>query len=381
MRDWWRAHLRELRSRHWRPSLISLYLGGSFLRIWFMALLGFLVLYTAIDFLEKIDDFMEKGLPLATAALFFAAQVPKIVVLMTPVATLIAVLITLALLSRASEIVAFKAGGVSLYRLSWPLMVVSLFICLVMFFISNFLAPGATAAANAIWDGQVRGRVQDSGPVRDVWLKDLRLIQHLAAYDEASGEATGLTLVFVDDNMNLSRRLEAERGHFIDNQLQLYQVAEKIYSSDGEGRRSMRLQRHDSYVLDRWPPPPPGFGQTLQDSDEMSVAQLWRSIDRLRAEGFSPTNQRVDLQFKFSFALLPLIMVVVGLPLGFWKEKGGSVTLGLALGLALSFVYLIAMELARSLGYSGFLPPLMAAWLPNLLFFLFGAYLFSYVRQ
>lgn len=381
MRGWWRVHLRELRSRHWRPSLISLYLGCSFLRIWFMALLGFLVLYTAIDFLEKIDDFMEKGLPLATAALFFAAQIPKIVVLMTPVATLIAVLITLALLSRASEIVAFKAGGVSLYRLSWPLIVVSLFICLVMFFISNFLAPGATAVANAIWDGQVRGRVQASGPVRDVWLKDLRLIQHLAAYDEASGEATGLTLVFVDDNMNLSRRLEAERGRFIDNQLQLHQVAEKIYSSAGEGRRSMRLQRHDSYVLDNWPPPPPGFGQTLQDSDEMSVAQLWRSIDRLRAEGFSPTNQRVDLQFKFSFALLPLIMVVVGLPLGFWKEKGGSVTLGLALGLGLSFLYLIAMELARSLGYNGFLPPLMAAWLPNLLFFLFGAYLFSYVRQ
>jgi lipopolysaccharide export system permease protein len=302
---------------------------------------------------------------------------------MSPVATLVGVLITLAILARASEIVAFKAGGVSLYRLSVPILTAAAGICLVMFLLSDLVAPRTTAIANAIWQGQVRNRPEASAVVKDVWLKGVRLVQHLDAYDEADGSAAGVSLVLLDDDMNLARRIEAQSGRFEDGKLRLDGVLEKAYvrRKGGGSPRAFTFKRHDTLVLEGRPTPPPGFGRADQNSEELSVAQLWRTIDRLSAEGFGPVRQRVDLQFKFSFALLSLVMVVVGLPLGFWREKGGSVALGLALGLGLSFLYLVTMELARSLGYSGLLPPLIAAWLPNLIFFLFGAYLFSYVRQ
>lgn len=363
-------------------SIISRYLSTSFFKTWAMALLGFMVLYTAIDFLEKIGDFLGKDVGLKTILLFFAAQMPKVVVLMVPVATLVGVLITLAIMARASEIVAFKAGGVSLFRLSAPIVVSSLAICLMVFFLSDVVSPRTTAVANSIWQGQIKDRLDTSTVVRDVWLKDVRLIQHFASYDEADGKVSGVTLVFTDDEMYLARRIEAAAGRFVDGRLELTGVEEKVYPLPVTAlTRNFKLNRHDLLVLENWPAPPPGLGRVDQSSDELSVAQLWRTIDRLRAEGFNPVKQRVDLQFKFSFAMLSFIMVVVGLPIGFWKEKGGSVALGLAIGLVLSFIYLIAMELARSLGYAGLLPPIVAAWLPNLLFLLLGAYLFSYVRQ
>ena len=373
-----RSHQPE---RRFPFSIISRYICFSFLKLWSLALVGFIILYSAIDFLEKIGDFIGQGISLSTVALFFIAQLPKIIVMMTPVATLIAVLITLALMARASEIVAFKASGVSLYRLSAPLLMVSLGICLIMFLISDMVSPRTTAVANSIWQGQVKDRLNTSTTVSDVWLKDVRLIQHLDSYDEAEYLAAGVTLIFVDDDMDMTRRLEAKSGRFIAGQLRLNEVMDKNYSISDDGAQTFTLKRYPFHVLENWPPPPAGIGRTEQDSDELSTAQLWRTIDRLRAEGFSPVRQRVDLQFKFSFALLPFIMVVVGLPIGFWREKGGSVALGLAVGLGLSFVYLITMELARSLGYSGLLPALVTAWLPNLIFLLFGAYLFSYVRQ
>ena len=363
-------------------SIISRYLSYSFLKVWAMALLSFLVLYTAIDFIEKIGDFMAKGIALKTILLFFLAQLPKILVLMAPVATLVAVMITLTIMARASEIVAFKAGGVSLFRLSAPIVVVTLIISLAMFILSDVVSPKTTAVANSIWQGQVRDRLNTSTVVEDVWLKGIRQIQHLGSYDEADGRVRDITLIFTDDDMNLSRRIEAKTGRFTDGQLWLSEVAEKNYRQTGvDNARVFTLKRHNFLVLENWPTPPPGFGRADQKSDELSVAELWRTIDRLKAEGFGPVRQRVDLQFKFSFALLPLIMVVVGLPIGFWKEKGGSIALGLASGLGLSFIYLITMEMARSLGYSSLLPPIVAAWLPNLIFLLFGAYLFSYVRQ
>ena len=363
-------------------SIISRYLGFSFLKTWVMALACFIVLYTAIDFIEKIGDFLGKGLGLKTILLFFAAQLPKVTVLMAPVATLVAVMVSLTILARASEIVAFKAGGVSLYRLSAPILTAGLGICLAMFLLSDMVAPRTTVVANAIWLGQVRERLNTSTVVKDIWIKAVRQVQHLGSYDEADGRVSEVTLIFTDDEMNLARRLEAKTGQFLGGRLILREALDKTYSHDQRGgSRNFQVKQYDTLTLPDWPAPPPGLGRVDQSSEELSVAQLWRTINRLQAEGFGPVRQRVDLQFKFSFALLPLVMVVVGLPIGLWREKGSNIALGLAAGLLLSFIYLITMELARSLGYSGLLPPLVAAWLPNLVFFLFGAYLFSYVRQ
>jgi len=363
-------------------SIISRYLSITFLKNWALSLAAFIILYTAIDFIEKVADFMGKGIGFSTTLLFFLTQLPKVIVLMSPVATLVAVMITLTIMARNSEVVAFKAGGVSLYRLSAPLLLAALGISFGTFLLSDLVAPKTNSVANAIWQGQVKGRLNTSTVVEDIWLKGIRQIQHLGSYNEADGTVQDITLIFTDDDMNLARRIEAKSGRFTGDGLVLYEAREKNYTTDpANGERYVVFKNYPMQVLDQWPSPPPGFGRVDQNSEELSVAQLWRTIDRLTAEGFGPVRQRVDLQFKFSFALLPIIMVVVGLPIGFWREKGGSVALGLASGLLLSFVYLITMELARSLGYSGLLPAIIAAWLPNLIFFLFGAYLFSYVRQ
>jgi lipopolysaccharide export system permease protein len=288
---------------------------------------------------------------------------------------LAATLLVLTLLARNSEIVAFKAGGVSLLRLSRPLLAAGLGLSLVSFGLAEGLAPRATAVANRLWE-EARG-IKHSVMVKDLWIKGVRMVEHLDSYNEDDGAARGLTIFFIDDDHAAERRLSARRGRFVDGRLELEGVLDKTYSPG----RAFTLTFQDRLTLEDWPAPPPGLNRGDQASEEMSFLELWQSIRRLSAEGFGPVRQRVDLQMKFAFSLLPLVMVLVGLPLGFWREKGGSAALGICLGLAASFIYLIAMELARSLGYAGMLPPLAAAWLPNAVFTLFGAWLFSYVRQ
>jgi lipopolysaccharide export system permease protein len=295
---------------------------------------------------------------------------------MTPVAALVATIVTLNLMARHSEIVAFKAGGVSLFRLSRPLLAAGLGLSLVSFALAEGLAPRATAAANKTWEEVRRGH-QASTVVTDLWMKGVHLVEHIERYDEADGTASGLTIFFTGGGQTATRRLSAERGRFADGRLELENVLDKTY---GPGR-TFTLTQSGALTLENWAAPPPGLSRADTASEEMNFLELRRSIQRLSAEGFGPVRQRVDLNMKFSLALLPLVMVLVGLPLGFWREKGGSAALGICLGLAGSFLYLIAMELARSLGYAGLLPPVAAAWLPNVLFALFGAWLFSFVRQ
>lgn len=222
-------------------SIINRYLSVTFLKNWAMSLAAFIVLYTAIDFIEKVVDFMGKGLGFKTMLVFFLSQLPKVIVLMSPVATLVAVMITLTLLARNSEVVAFKAGGVSLYRLSAPLLICALGISLGTFLLSDQVAPRTNAVANAIWQGQVKGRLDTSTVVEDIWLKGVRQLQHIESYDEADGTVKEVTLIFTDDEMNMARRLEAKGGRFTGGHLVLNEVREKNYHLDE--------QSGDRYVL------------------------------------------------------------------------------------------------------------------------------------
>ncbi|MDR1051325.1 MAG: LPS export ABC transporter permease LptG [Deltaproteobacteria bacterium] len=367
-------------------SVISRYLAGMFFKHLGLCLLGFVTLFLVVDFIEKISDFLTKDIPVGQVALFFVAQIPAIAVMLAPVAALASVLISLVLLARNSEIVAFKGSGVSLVRLSRPFVCCGLVLSFLVLLIGNLVTPLTSRYTNALWEVQVRNRRSDvqSQAVEDVWLKDVRLFEHLGSYDESKKMAQGVTLIMLDSDLDLARRLEAERGFFSPNGLRLFGVREKTYQAqDGPGRPlAYSYSSSEEVFLAGHPVPPEGIGRRAeQNTNEMNIKGLLDTIGNLEAEGFNPVRQTVDLHLKLVSPFISLIMILVGLPIGFWREKGGSVALGLVWGLVISFFYMVAQEVARSLGYAGLLPPVLAAWLPNCFFFLLSLYLFSHVRQ
>jgi lipopolysaccharide export system permease protein len=366
-------------------SVVSRYLSGLFFRFLGLCLAGFLTLFMVVDFIEKISDFVSHGIPYGDILLYFAAQIPYMAILLIPVAALASLLITLAVLGRNSEIVAFKGSGLSLWRLSRPFVASGLALSALVFILENLVTPAAAEVSNRIWEGQVRNRRSESiqAEVRDVWARDRRMFEHFGTYDESRGEATEASFIIFDEAFNLQTRVEAERAVFSPEGLRLFGARVKDYRvMTGGMARRFSFRSEKELFLPGFPAPPAGLGhQGSSDSDELSVAALSESIGLLKAEGFYPLRQMVDLQFKFSRPLITLVMIIMGIPLGFWREKGGSVALGLVQGMVLSFLYLVTQELSRSLGYAGLLPPFLAAWLPNCLFTLLGIYLFSYVRQ
>jgi lipopolysaccharide export system permease protein len=366
-------------------SVISRHLTLLFLKHLGICLAGFASLYLVVDFIEKISEFVTREIPLGVVATYFAAQVPGVVVLLVPVAALASCLITLVLLARNSEIIAFKSSGVSLVRLARPLLAAGLVLSAAMLLAGNLVTPATSRVANGIWDGQVRQNRAGAAAevVENVWIRDVRLFERMDSYDEARSLGLGLTVLILDENLDLSRRIEADRGFFSPGGLRLFGVREKAYRyRGGGGPPSFTYRQIDELLLPGHPMPPPGLGRGAnQRSDELGVGDLAASIEGLKAEGFNPVRQVVDFHLKFASPLLTLIMVVVGVPIGFWRERGGNVAVGLVSGLALSFVYLVTQELSRSMGYAGLLPPLVAAWLPNVFFGLVGLYLFSHLRQ
>lgn len=125
--------------------------------------------------------------------------------------------------------------------------------------------------------------------------------------------------------------------------------------------------------------PPSYFLKEVKQSIQMNFIELGRYIQELRQSGFDVTSLSVQFHKKFSFPAFTLIMALIGLPFAVSNERKGAVT-GVAVALGIALVYWGASSLAEALGNLNELPPVLAAWSPNLLFGLGGIYLFLKIK-
>ena len=358
-------------------SIISRYVLKEFFKLLFLTSLSLVLIYMLVDFFEKIDNFIEAGLNWNTVAWFFLMSIPNVFFLIAPVAILVAILISMGLLARNSEIVALKASGVSLYRISVPLLVASLGLSVLLFMLSDSVIPYTSAQVNQIWNVQVEGQDgHKSGIKKDVWFRDKTNVYNFKSFDRRSGLIDGISMFVFGDRFHLLQRIEAVAASLEKGKWVLYDGMVKSYLSDGQ--ISVEFFTEHPIKLSRIPDE---VGEEPRSSNEMSALDLWRWIHVMEEGGYDPSRYLVDLNMKFSFPFICAIMTIIGLPIAFWKEKGGGIALGIGVGVGLSFCYLVFLGLSRALGYSGLLPPIASAWLPNTLFMILGFSFFSFVKQ
>jgi len=131
---------------------------------------------------------------------------------------------------------------------------------------------------------------------------------------------------------------------------------------------SLVLNENKSYFLKEWKEP-----------DQMRYGELKSYIADIEERGFETVRFKVDLNYKLSFPLSSLIMVILGIPFAFSMGKRGTL-FGLGLSVVIGMFYWGAIGIFKSLGYADFLNVFLAAWGPNLLFGLIGLYLLFTLR-
>jgi len=107
---------------------------------------------------------------------------------------------------------------------------------------------------------------------------------------------------------------------------------------------------------------------------------LWRYIQRMKRAGENVASEEVEFHYRFSYSLIGLIVVLLGLPLAV-RLRSGGVMFGLGLGLLFSFLYWGAIQTSRAYGTSHVVSPALAAWLPNIVFGLAALILMVRVEQ
>ncbi|HPN09127.1 MAG TPA: LptF/LptG family permease, partial [Syntrophales bacterium] len=121
--------------------ILDRYLIREYLKLFLLLMVSIISIYLIIDFFGKIRMFISNNATFTQMAAHFFYMIPTIVSQTTPAVILLATLMTFGAMSKHNEIVAVKANGVSLYRLSLPLVFICLAVSIVLFFFSELITP------------------------------------------------------------------------------------------------------------------------------------------------------------------------------------------------------------------------------------------------
>ena len=154
--------------------LLSRYVGNQFIRIFLVSLLTFLAIYLIVEFFERVDDFLEKGTPLKQAVGYFVYKIPQILMQVGPAAVLLASVFCLLLLGHNNEVTAMRACGLSLYRISYPILVWGGIGSVVLFLASEYVLPGDQPEGQSDYSGLHQAEAPEMGDPKKQYLVPLR---------------------------------------------------------------------------------------------------------------------------------------------------------------------------------------------------------------
>lgn len=345
-------------------SIIYKYLTGEILKYFGIVMLMVIGIYVAVDFFEKIDNFMEAGLSFSKAFSYFIFKVPLIIVQVMPVCILLAVIVVFGLMVKSNELIALKSSGVSIYYVLKPVLSIGILCTLLLFFISEVIVPITIGKANRIWIKEVKKRTLVTSKEKNIWIKGDRLITHIKYYNPSTHAIFGISLNYFDKNFRLIRRVDARKGLFKEGRWFLFELIEQNLNKEN-GKYNISFHEKRVEQLDLLPE---DLKRVIKKSEEMSFKELFSYIKKVEKEGYDATIYRVDFYAKMAFPLVCTIMCIVGIAIGVRGKIKGALALGIACGIGMAFLYWIFYSFCLSLGYGEVLPPFVAAWAANLVF-------------
>lgn len=350
--------------------IITRYLYKQFFVFFFISLIIFLVVYMVIEFFGKIDNFFEANATVGMAIAFLLYKAPFIILQLIPVSVLISVMLMLGLLSKHNEILALKSSGMSMYNLASIIVGISVIVGIGSFFLSESIVPITSPMANDLWDRQIEEKDSKGAyKLSHIWYKGKKTIYQIRTFDTTRNIAEGFTVFFFDRDFTVIKRIDAKSARWNDG---VWYLQEGLIQ-DIEGGNLKKSERFVKYAI-QLPEIPNNFKRSMKAPEEMSFWELKKYTKKIREEGYDATQYLVDLNIKVAFPFICPVLTLVGIPLALSRRRGG-IPFSITIGIGVSFLYLLTFGISRSFAISGLLPPVLGAWMANLLFSLFGIYL------
>lgn len=357
------------------PLLFDIYILRTFFYYFAVLLGGFLVIFDAFTLFDLLGDIARNHAPISVVGSYFRFLVPLMVYQLAPLAALVATLVTLGMLAKNNEVTAFKASGVSLYRLCLPLVLAGMLLAGGMFVLDDTYLPYANQRQDALRN-QIKGRPAQTyfHPAHEWIFGENTKVFNYEIFDADHDLFGGLSVFELDPaTFQLRRRIFASRARW-EPTLNAW-VLEAGWTRDFDGGRVKSYVPFKATTMPEITEQPSYFKREVRQSYQMNWRQLSEYIEGLQQAGFDTSRLTVQWHKKFAFPVIAAIVIFLSAPFAFLVGTRGAVG-GIALAVGITIVYWAIAALFEAMGAAGQLPPLLAGWSPDAIFFFLAVYFF-----
>ena len=385
--------MRARRSRSQRPSplpaprqpggrllqILDIYVIRGWIFYFVVLLTAFTGVYVIFDFFQVLGDIVRNQIPTRVVVDYYRYLLPQVVYLMLPLSILVATLVNFGLLTKTNQVTAIKSAGVSLYRLSVPVLTVTALLSLGMFFFGDRVLPETNQRQNGLRN-QIKGKPAQTfyRPDHQWIFGNSSRIYNYTFFDPDQNVFANLSVFEFDPaTFRMTRRIHAARavwGESIHGW-----ILENGWSRDINGDRVTNYKPFSVETFKELTEEPTYFKKEVKPSEQMSALELRRYIADLHQSGFDVVRLSVQFYRKFSYPLIAFVVTLIGIPFSFTMGAKGALT-GIALSIGIAIVYWSTSSLFEAMGNLSQLPPAMAAWSPDVLFTLAGTYLLLRIK-
>lgn len=356
--------------------IIDRYMAKGFLAPFAWCTILFIVMAIIIDVFSFIDDIVKFKIPIASLAAFYFYYMPTIFLQVVPMAALLSTIYLLSNLNKNSEIIAMKSSGISLWRILSPLLALGFLISSFVFMINDKVNPVFSRTANYIRREELeKTKVKDT---KDRIIKNVAIygignrIIFARNYDTENKTLADVIIHEHDTSENLTSKITAQAGAWTKDGWNFTKVIR--YTIDNSGRILKEPEFFDEKIIplkER----PSDFAANEWKSDYVSYNELKSYINNFQNTGSKLTRGlSVDLYYKTAFPFISLIIILIGAPFAIVNTRGGAL-MGIGMSIVIGLLYYATIAIFLAFGKAGLLPPIIAAWIGNVGFAVWGVHL------
>ena len=376
------------RRRAWRlflvPQVVDTYVLNTFLFYFAVLLASFVMMTQVYTFFELLNDIVKNHIAMLRVFTYLFFLTPQLIYDSAPVSVLVAVLITFGILTKHNEITAFKACGISLYRLAIPLLGAALLLSGGLFAFDHYYVPGANRKQDAIRK-EIKGKpVQTYLHPERQWVfdpgsqNDPRIFYY-KYLDPIERVMVGPQVYELDpSNFRVRKHISAAKARW-EPGLHAW-IFENGWSRDfATGQEKFVNFSDQATTFRELDERPDYFLQEVLQYRQMNFQQLAAYIRDLQRSGIDTITLQVQFYRKFAVPLFALIMALISVPFAFFAGNRGAMT-GVGISFGIAIAYWAIGKLFEQLGDVSLLPAAVAAWSPDFLFAMAGLYFFTRLR-
>jgi LPS export ABC transporter permease LptF/LPS export ABC transporter permease LptG len=356
------------------PTILDDYVLRDFLLYFAMILATFVMLLLVFTLFELLGDILRNQVSPLVVGEYLLNVTPYFLYNITPLCILLSVLVTFGLMQRANEITAVKATGTSIYRLIIPVIIAAAVLAGGLFFFDQLYLPYSNKRQDALRN-TIKGKPPQTylNPDRKWIVGEHSTIYYYQFFDPDRDQFGNLSVFQFDPKtFELRKRIYAERAHWEDR-LNRW-VCTQGWVRDLRGSAIDNYRTFDVSTFGDLDEQPAYFKKEVKQSSEMSYEELRHYIHDLQRSGFDVVRLKVQLQKKFAYPMITLVMAILAVPFSLSMGRRGAIT-GVATAVGIAVIYWTISGLFEAMGNVSQLPPVLAAWSPDLIFGFVGGYL------